>query len=213
MLTDSPYFQGADDYLVAARGSVPLPALRKDFMIDPYQVPESRALGADCILVIMAAVDDGLAAELTSTARDWDHPITQIVGDWAFLKHRTRVGHSREGLGIVKFATRFIRKCSDQTIAGAPCQRYAMGDGKCWAHGGRVKTNGDPAAERTALEDFKKGILCEVESFSVRDGKLTGIKRRKRRSKSVKRTKMLEKRVRRALSNQHLLLTTESSLR
>ena len=71
VLTDRPYFQGHDTYLVAARNAVALPVLRKDFMIDPYQIVESRALGADCILIIMAAVDDSLAHTLLATARDW----------------------------------------------------------------------------------------------------------------------------------------------
>ncbi len=68
VLTDIPYFQGSDAYLVAAREAVSIPVLRKDFMIDPYQVVEARGLGADCILIIMAAVDDNLASELEDTA-------------------------------------------------------------------------------------------------------------------------------------------------
>lgn len=69
VLTDEPYFQGRDEYLVAARSVVEMPVLRKDFMLDPYQIYESRALGADCILLIMAALSNGQAAELEGTAR------------------------------------------------------------------------------------------------------------------------------------------------
>lgn len=70
VLTDEPYFQGHDDYFTAVKAAVTLPMLRKDFMVDPYQIMESRALGTDCILIIMAALDDAQVNEIYSLTNE-----------------------------------------------------------------------------------------------------------------------------------------------
>ncbi|KLE35467.1 indole-3-glycerol phosphate synthase TrpC [Aurantiacibacter luteus] len=86
VLTDAPYFQGHEDYLADARASCALPVLRKDFMVDPWQVAESRAIGADAILIIVAALDDTLMREIETAALEREMDVLIEVHDEAELE-------------------------------------------------------------------------------------------------------------------------------
>jgi indole-3-glycerol phosphate synthase len=86
VLTDGPYFQGHADFLAQAKAAVALPALRKDFMVDPWQITEARAMGADCILLILACLENGLAAEMEAKATDLGMDVLAEVHDEAEME-------------------------------------------------------------------------------------------------------------------------------
>jgi indole-3-glycerol phosphate synthase len=91
VLTDAPFFQGHEDYLMDARAACDLPVLRKDFMLDPWQVAEARAIGADAILIIVAALEDAEMAEIEAAALDRGMDVLVEVHDEAELERAARL--------------------------------------------------------------------------------------------------------------------------
>jgi indole-3-glycerol phosphate synthase len=91
VLTDAPYFQGHEDYLIAARAACALPVIRKDFMVDPWQCAEARAIGADAILIIVAALGDGQMSEIEAAAREQGMDVMVEVHDEAEMERAARL--------------------------------------------------------------------------------------------------------------------------
>lgn len=169
VLTDVPYFQGHDDFLVAARGACALPCLRKDFMVDAWQVAESRAFGADAVLIIVAALEDAEMADIESAALDHGMDVLIEVHDEAELARALKLKSRLLGVNnrdlrsfAVDLATTerlaamvpndYLLVCESGIVTHDDCQRMAR-------HGVRSFLVGEALMRQDDIETATRRLL------------------------------------------------------
>jgi indole-3-glycerol phosphate synthase len=170
VLTDAPYFQGHEDYLADARRACSLPVLRKDFMVDPWQVAEARAIGADAILVIVAALDDGAMREIEAAALERGMDVLVEVHDEVELERSARLRSRLIGINNRDLKTFRTDLATTERLASlvppgtllvgesgiatnADCQRLARAGVRCFLVGESLMRQDDIEVATRALLD------------------------------------------------------------
>lgn len=169
VLTDEDYFKGHMDYMVAAREAVSLPVLRKDFMIDPLQVTEARAYGADAILIIMAAVDDALAAELEDAAFSHGMDVLVEIHDAEELERARQLTSPLLGINNRNLKTMETKlETAEELLADFPENRIAVAESGLFTpddlarmarHSARCFLIGESLMRQENVEDATRAIL------------------------------------------------------
>ena len=155
VLTDAPYFQGHEDYLMDARAACTLPVLRKDFMVDPWQVAEARAIGADAILIIVAALEDAIMAEIEAAAIERGMDVLVEVHDEQELERALNLRSRLIGVNNRDLRTFRTDLATTERLAPlAPSEALMVGESG-------INTHAD--LERLAL----KGVRCALVGESL----------------------------------------------